>query len=193
MGEGESRSNGQIEWFHWFAAQPKEAIASQASEVNRARLTQFVDSSLPGYSFPTDLSPEQFAEAVQDLRTNESGWNRSLMTVILILKQMILLLLRASEWRQLGTGKSLSFVRSLQTRRRKLMNAALEFHDSEVSSVECTGSTLCVRFAAAYVHQSEGRPGADAGAGYVQSVELLFHEAQWSGNAQLCFGRLVER
>jgi hypothetical protein len=72
------------------------------------------------------------------------------------------------------------------------MNAALEFHDSEVSSVECTGSTLCVRFAAAYVHHSEGRPGSDAGAGYVQTLELLFHEAQWSGNVQLCFGRLSD-
>jgi hypothetical protein len=72
------------------------------------------------------------------------------------------------------------------------MNAALEFHDSEVSFVECTGSTLCVRFAAAYVHHSEGRPGSDAGAGYVQTLELLFHEAQWSGNLQLCFGRLSD-
>jgi len=72
------------------------------------------------------------------------------------------------------------------------MNAAIEFHDSEVSSVECTGSTVCVRFAAAYVHHSEGRPGTDAGAGYVQSLELLFHEAQWSGNVQLCFGRLSD-
>lgn len=72
------------------------------------------------------------------------------------------------------------------------MNAALEFHDSEVSSVECTGNTLCVRFAAAYVHQSEGHPGIDAGAGYVQTVELLFREAQWFGNVQLCFGRLSD-
>jgi hypothetical protein len=72
------------------------------------------------------------------------------------------------------------------------VNAALEFHDSEVSSVQCTGGTLCVRFAAAYVHHSEGRPGTDAGTGYAQSLELLFHEAQWSGNVQLCLGKLSD-
>jgi len=70
------------------------------------------------------------------------------------------------------------------------MNAALEFHDSEVSSVEGTGSKLCVRFSAAYVHHSDGLPGKDAGTGYVQTLEFVFYEAQWSGNLGMCLGSL---
>jgi hypothetical protein len=72
------------------------------------------------------------------------------------------------------------------------MNAALEFHDSEVGSVSVSGGSLFVRFAAAYVHQSEGRPGVDPGGGYVQQVELFFRGAQWVGVPHLCFGRLSD-
>lgn len=72
------------------------------------------------------------------------------------------------------------------------MNAALEFHDSEVGLVEVGDGTLSVQFAAAYVHQSEGRPGFDSGAGYVQKLELLFRGAQWVGDPHLCFGKLSD-
>ena len=72
------------------------------------------------------------------------------------------------------------------------MNSALEFHDSEVASVHRMGDTLCVRFSAAYVHRSQGRPGFDAGAGYAQSLELRFQQAEWSGDLPSCLGRLSD-
>ena len=70
------------------------------------------------------------------------------------------------------------------------LNVALEFHDSEVRSVESHGDSLIVMFSAAYVHRSVGRPGIDSGSGYVQSVEMQFSDATWDGPLTECVGSL---
>lgn len=70
------------------------------------------------------------------------------------------------------------------------MNAAVEFHDSEVAVVEAIEGAMYVRFSAAYVHRSKGEPGRDAGAGYVQAVALRLGQAVWSGELQACVGTL---
>ena len=70
------------------------------------------------------------------------------------------------------------------------MNAALEFHDSEVSSAAGANGTFRILFSEAYIHRSHGRPGVDAGAGYIQKAELVFSVASWSGASDLCVGDL---
>jgi hypothetical protein len=60
----------------------------------------------------------------------------------------------------------------------ELANAALEFHDSEVSSIEAVAGDIQVFFAAAYVHRSNGTPGVNGGKGYVQAVELHLDEVR---------------
>jgi len=72
------------------------------------------------------------------------------------------------------------------------MNAALEFHDSEVSLVEGTDGTLRLLFSAAYIHRSEGHPGRDPGAGYMQPAELIFSGASWQGLSPECSGYLYD-
>jgi hypothetical protein len=70
------------------------------------------------------------------------------------------------------------------------MNAALEFHDSEVSTVQSKDRDLSILFSAAYVHRSEGEQGVDAGSGYAQALEILLQRASWSGELGACLGRL---
>ncbi len=72
------------------------------------------------------------------------------------------------------------------------MNAALEFHDSEVSKVEANTESLRVLFSAAYVHRSEGVPGVDNGEGYVQAVELRISSAAWKGPLGECIGKISD-
>jgi hypothetical protein len=52
-------------------------------------------------------------------------------------------------------------------------NRAIEFHDSTFDSVRQHGTDLTVRFSAAYIHESSGEPGVDAGSGWIQ--EALLH------------------
>lgn len=80
--EDESQMDEQIEWFHSFAEQPVPAIATHASDANREAIARFVALCLPDHTFPTNLSPEQFAEEVKELRGNEMTWNRSLMAAL---------------------------------------------------------------------------------------------------------------
>jgi len=72
------------------------------------------------------------------------------------------------------------------------MNAAFEFHDSEVSKIEANTGALIVTFSAAYVHRSEGTPGVDNGEGYVQAVELQIAGATWKGTLEECVGNLSD-
>jgi hypothetical protein len=72
------------------------------------------------------------------------------------------------------------------------LNVALEFHDSEVRSVEPRGDSLIVRFSAAHVHRSAGRLGIDSGSGYTQGVEMQFLQATWEGSMAECVGRLSD-
>jgi hypothetical protein len=72
------------------------------------------------------------------------------------------------------------------------MNAALEFHDSEVSLAAGADGTFRVLFSEAYIHRSLGRPGIDAGAGYIQPAELVFSVASWSEPTDSCVGDLSD-
>ena len=72
------------------------------------------------------------------------------------------------------------------------MNAALEFHDSEVSLIETTDDTIRLLFSAAYIHRSEGHPGRDPGAGYMQTAELVFSGATWQSLSPECSGYLYD-
>jgi len=73
-----------------------------------------------------------------------------------------------------------------------LMNSALEFHDSEVGSVRRSGGSVTVAFKSVYLHRSAGRPGVDAGAGYVEPGELLFSDAQCTERGGACIGYVSE-
>ena len=64
------------------------------------------------------------------------------------------------------------------------MQAKLEFHDSEVRSIDTHADTLRLAFSAAYVHLDSVR------AGYVQSLEMQFRGAAWDGPVADCVGRL---
>lgn len=72
----------------------------------------------------------------------------------------------------------------------KQLNAALEFHDSQVAQVMPHESDLIVRFSAGYVHRSDGQPGIDAGAGYLAPISIRLVSAKWVGNLDLCIGML---
>jgi hypothetical protein len=74
-------------------------------------------------------------------------------------------------------------------------NAAVEIHDSTLERIEPRGSDM-VAVLHAYVHRSLGRPGIDAGSGWVQPVHLHFPAATVTGSVaaipmELLDGRLV--
>lgn len=71
-------------------------------------------------------------------------------------------------------------------------NATLAFDDSEVSRVVGLGDAVGVMFSAAHVHRSEGATGREAGDGYEKAVELLLHQATWSGRLNECVGKLAD-
>jgi len=56
----------------------------------------------------------------------------------------------------------------------------LELHDTTVAAIVQVGDQVVV-FLRAYVHQSEVRPGVDAGSGWVQAVALTFAEGTVEG------------
>ncbi len=53
------------------------------------------------------------------------------------------------------------------------MNSALELHDSVIDSIIVETSIVRILFSSAYVHQSTGNPGIDAGLGFRQPAELI--------------------
>ena len=61
-------------------------------------------------------------------------------------------------------------------------NRAMEFHDSTFDGLQTDGANLTLRFSAAYIHESEGEPGLDAGISWVQEVRLHFGNAFTSGS-----------
>lgn len=67
------------------------------------------------------------------------------------------------------------------------MNTSVELHDSRVTDVVREGSGLRVVHRPAYVHRSEGRPGTDAGWGFLQVVQFRFQEAMHSAMGE-CLG-----
>jgi hypothetical protein len=52
-------------------------------------------------------------------------------------------------------------------------NAAVEFHDSDIASIEIAGAVVAIRFDQAYVHRSDGVPGRDSGSGWAQAAILI--------------------
>jgi len=58
----------------------------------------------------------------------------------------------------------------------------MEFHDSTFDSLERDGANLTLRFSAAYIHESEGEPGLDAGIGWFQEVQIHLSNASTSGS-----------
>jgi KaiC/GvpD/RAD55 family RecA-like ATPase len=63
------------------------------------------------------------------------------------------------------------------------MNTVIEIHDSKVSGINNRDDAVIVHFQPAYLHKSEGRPGFDAGSGWVQEARLIFAEAATSGDS----------
>ena len=61
------------------------------------------------------------------------------------------------------------------------MNAALEFHDSTLSSVVTVGTDCVLRFDG-YLHQSQGRAGVDPGTGWQCLVELRLRQGRRDGS-----------
>lgn len=72
------------------------------------------------------------------------------------------------------------------------MNCAIELHDSEVQSVEIGDGLVRIMFLRAYVHCSTGKPGLDAGEGFLQSVEAVFSNATCSGQPAGFAGRVAD-
>ena len=69
---------------------------------------------------------------------------------------------------------------------------ALEFHDSEVSSIGLDGRHFVVRFSAGYVHRSGETPGIDDGAGFLRSLELTCLDPSEVDQEPGCSGGLCE-
>ena len=72
------------------------------------------------------------------------------------------------------------------------LNIALEFHDSEVSSVAIDSSGLKIAFSAAIVHGSRGTPGFSEGVVVLQAVEVLLRGLDGTIETQGCIGKLSD-
>jgi hypothetical protein len=64
-------------------------------------------------------------------------------------------------------------------------NAALEFHDSDLTALEVDDDRVTLRFAAAYIHRSEGVPGVDRGTGWTQEASVALARAKLAGVVRL--------
>jgi hypothetical protein len=62
----------------------------------------------------------------------------------------------------------------------KQLNRAIELHDSRIESILQVGTQFVVLLRA-YVHQSEGHPGFDAGSGWIQAIALIFNAGAKEG------------
>jgi hypothetical protein len=51
-------------------------------------------------------------------------------------------------------------------------NRAIEIHDSTLESLTVEVGHVVLSFSAAYIHQSDGRPGIDAGTGWIQHAVI---------------------
>lgn len=70
----------------------------------------------------------------------------------------------------------------------------IELHDTTVAAIVEVGRQVVVLLKA-YIHQSEGRPGWDAGSGWLQAAALTFTEAEIESNvpdlpADICEGSM---
>src|SRR6266850_406680 len=51
---------------------------------------------------------------------------------------------------------------------RFMTNRSIEMHDSKLQSIAVSTGYVVLEFSPAYIHQSAGRPGIDAGTGWTQ-------------------------
>ena len=54
------------------------------------------------------------------------------------------------------------------------MKEYIELHDSELASISFNDGSTIVSLQPAYIHRCEGRPGIDAGTGWLQNATLTF-------------------
>jgi hypothetical protein len=53
-----------------------------------------------------------------------------------------------------------------------LKNRSIEIHDSKLDAISIRGGEAVLHFSEVYIHESTGRPGIDAGTGWVQEAVL---------------------
>jgi len=58
-----------------------------------------------------------------------------------------------------------------------MKNRAIEIHDSTLDAISVRDGEAVLHFRRAYIHESEGTPGLDAGSGWVQEARLLIRDA----------------
>lgn len=61
------------------------------------------------------------------------------------------------------------------------VNRAIEFHDSTLVGVSHLGTSVVLKFADAYVHESAGQPGVADGRGWYQPAVITVSEASIQG------------
>ena len=66
--------------------------------------------------------------------------------------------------------------------RRDNLNRAIEIHDSVLESVAMEGHEAILHFSHAYIHQTDGNPGVDAGTGWSQTAVIRIAEAVIDGS-----------
>jgi hypothetical protein len=59
----------------------------------------------------------------------------------------------------------------------------IEFHDSELAAVSRVGGSVVLSFSAAYVHESTGVPGVEAGIGWYQPATLTIAHGEIASDA----------
>jgi hypothetical protein len=61
----------------------------------------------------------------------------------------------------------------------------IELHDSELAAVSQIGTSAVLSFAPAYVHESSGKPGVDAGFGWYQPATFTITRASIGSPVQM--------
>lgn len=61
-------------------------------------------------------------------------------------------------------------------------NRAIEIHDSTLDSISILNGEAVLHFSSVYIHQSAGKPGADAGTGWVQKALLRIRQGVIKGS-----------
>jgi hypothetical protein len=61
-------------------------------------------------------------------------------------------------------------------------NRSIEIHDSVLEDLHVLNSVAILDFSSVYIHQSAGRPGVDAGSGWVQKARLQIRDAIIEGS-----------
>ncbi|HEX3586302.1 MAG TPA: hypothetical protein VH024_09920 [Candidatus Angelobacter sp.] len=63
-----------------------------------------------------------------------------------------------------------------------MANRVIEIHDSELKSIAVSNGEIVLELSPAYIHQSEGRPGMDAGTGWLQDAVIRILGEEISGS-----------